>query len=172
MINEKIVKALSDQINAEFYSAYLYLAMSAYAEDETFKGAAHWLFVQAQEEMTHAIHMYKYLLDRDEIPTLPQIDAPEVDFKGFEDIFIKTLEHEKTVTARLNNIAKLAMEENDHALYQFIMWYVNEQVEEEANAKDILGKYKIIGKDNSSLITLDNELGARMFVHPFPMDLA
>ena len=170
MLNEKLCKALNDQVNAEYYSAYLYHAMSAFAESASLKGVANWLFVQAKEEMAHGIHIYQYILDRGASPSLAAIAQPPVSFTGIDDIFEKTLAHEKKVTQSINNIASLAMQENDHACYQFIMWYVNEQVEEEANASDILAKLKMFEGDKRLLLSLDTELAARVFNNPFPTD--
>ncbi|MCL2138241.1 MAG: ferritin [Treponema sp.] len=170
MLNEKLTKALSDQVNAEYYSAYLYHSMSAFAENAALKGFANWLFVQAKEEMAHGIHIYQYILDRGVIPYFASIAQPPISFTGVEDVFEKVLAHEQKVTESINNIATLAMQENDHACYQFIMWYVNEQVEEEANAEEILSKIKMIGDDKGLLLTLDNELITRVFNNPFPTD--
>ena len=167
MINEKVTQALSDQVNAEIYSAYLYLAMSARADRLGFKGFAHWLYVQFQEEMEHGLHIHQHILERGEEPTHATIEAPASDFDSLEAMFEKVLAHERYVTERINHIATLAMQNNDHATYQFIMWYVNEQIEEESTADDILQKLKFI-KDNASMIlALDTELGARVFVNPF-----
>jgi ferritin len=144
--------------------------MSAFAEHSGFKGVANWMFVQAQEEMSHGIHMYQYILDRGAAPSFAAIQLPPVSFTGIDDLFEKVLEHEQKVTKGINNIATLAMQENDHACYQFIMWYVNEQVEEEANASDILNKLQMIGGDKGFLLALDNEFAARVFANPFPTD--
>lgn len=172
MLSETLVAALSGQVNAEYYSAYLYQSMSAYAEDASLRGAANWLWVQVREEMAHAVHMYQYILDRDAIPAFDAIQAPPASssFPDLMSVFKAVLEHEQGVTARLNNIATLSMKENDHATYQFIMWYVNEQVEEESNAKDIIDKLKLIGDNTGQLLTLDNELAARAYINPFPAD--
>ena len=170
MLSEKLTKVLNDQVNAEYYSAYLYHSMSAYAEHAGFKGFANWLFVQAKEEMAHGIHIYQYILDRGTNPSLTAITQPPASFAGFDEVFEQVLAHEQKVTASINNIATLAMQENDHACYQFIMWYVNEQVEEEANAGDILGKIKMIGSNKGLLLSLDNELASRVFTNPFPSD--
>ena len=172
MISENLSRAISEQVNAEYYSAYLYQSMSAWAEDAGLKGAANWLWVQAREEMAHAIHMYQYLLDRDAVPTFAAVEAPPAasSFSGLLDVFQAVLAHEQKVTARINNIATLAMRENDHACYQFIMWYVNEQVEEEANDKAIIDRLKLVGDNSGQLLTLDNELTARVYVNPFPTD--
>jgi len=170
MISDNLTKALNEQVNAEIYSAYLYLAMSASAENMGLKGVANWFFVQTREEMAHAIHMYQYILDRGAAPVLTAIAAPETDFLNVEELFESTYAHEKTVTESINNIATLAMAEHDHACYQFIMWYVNEQVEEEASASDILSKLDLIGESRQYLLNLDQELAARVFNNPFPND--
>ena len=170
MLSEKLTDALNDQVNWEMYSSYIYLSMSAYAESENMKGTANWLYVQAKEEMAHAMHMYQYILDRGSIPCLKEIRAPEASFTDLKDVFEKVYAHELKVTERINNIATLAMSENDHACYQFIMWYVNEQVEEESNAKDIIDRLKLIGSNTGQLLTLDNELAARTYINPFPTD--
>ena len=170
MISETLAKALNDQVNAEFYSAYLYLSMSACMESVGLKGAANWLWIQTQEERSHAIHMFQYILDRGAAPALLAIEAPDAKFSGIKDVFEKTLAHEQKVTERINNIATLAMKENDHACYQFIMWYVNEQVEEEASALDLLSKLELIGDNQGLLLNLDQKLAARVFTNPFPTD--
>ena len=170
MISKALTKALNDQVNAEIYSAYLYLSMSAYAEGAGLKGAASWLYTQAQEEMAHGIHMYQYVLDRGAAPVLPAIQAPEASFAGLPDVFEKVLAHERHVTERINNIATLAMKEHDHACYHFITWYVSEQVEEEASASDILSKLALMGDNKGLLLSLDNELAARTYTNPFPDD--
>jgi len=168
MLSETLTKALNDQVNAEMFSAYLYFSMSAYAEGAGLKGAASWLYSQSQEEMAHAIHMYQYILDRGAAPVLKAIETPEASFGGLKDVFDKVLAHEKKVTGYLNNIATLALKENDHACYHFIMWYVNEQVEEEASASDILLKLDLMGDDKGHLLALDKELGTRKYTNPFP----
>ena len=159
---------LSEQINAEYYSAYLYLAMSASADQMGLKGAATWLFAQAKEEMAHGTHIYQYVLERGAAPAFAAIEMPETKFSDINEIFEKTLAHEQKVTGLINNIATLAMQEADHACYQFIMWFVTEQVEEEATATEILDKLKLAKGNNAALLTLDNELGTRVFVNPFP----
>ena len=168
MINEQLTKALSDQINAEYYSAYLYLAMSAAADGLGLKGAANWLFVQAKEEMAHGTHIYEYMLNRNAVVRFAAIACPPESFSDIKEIFEAVLSHEQKVTQGINLISTLAMKESDHACYQFMMWYVNEQVEEEANATEILDKLRLIGDDTGMLLTLDNELAARVFVDPFP----
>jgi len=168
MLSEKLKTALSEQVNAEYYSAYLYLSMSATADGMGLKGAANWLFAQAQEEMAHGTHMYQYILERGAAPSFAAIEKPPASFVGVNEMFEMVLEHEKKVTKSINAIATLAMQESDHACYQFMMWYVNEQVEEEASAIEVLDKLRLIGDNKGMLLALDNELAARVFVHPFP----
>ena len=168
MLSEKLTKALSDQVNAEYYSAYLYLSMSACADQAGLKGTAHWLFMQAQEEMAHGTNIYQYILKRGEKPSFAVIDVPPSDFSDMSKIFEMVLSHEQEVTRRINAIATMTMQEHDHACYQFIMWYVNEQVEEEASASDILSKVQKMGDNKGLLLGLDTELAARTFVNPFP----
>jgi len=170
MISKKLTQVLNEQVNAEYFSAYLYHSMSAFAENAGLKGIAHWLFIQAREEMAHGVHIYQYILERGAVPSFAAIEKPPVSFSGIEDLFTQVLAHEQKVTALINQVATLAMKENDHACYQFIMWYVNEQVEEEASVSDILSKIKMIGKNKGLLLNLDNELAARTFVNPFPTD--
>jgi len=167
MLKDKLQKAFSDQINAEFYSAYLYLGMSAYTDRLGFKGVANWLYVQAQEEMAHATHMYQHVLDRGAVPTLQDIKAPAGEYGGIKDVFVAIAKHEAHVTELINNIASIAFAENDHASYQFIRWYVNEQVEEESTADEIVSKLEIIGDNTVLLYNLDQELATRAFVDPF-----
>jgi ferritin len=168
MLSEQLTKALSNQVNAEYYSAYLYLAMSAAASGMGLKGTANWLFAQAQEEMAHGTHMYEYILERGMSPVFMSIEEPPASFADANEIFTKVLEHERKVTKLINALATMAMEESDHASYQFMMWYVNEQVEEESGAAEILDKLRLLGDNKGFLLALDNELAARKFVNPFP----
>lgn len=166
-MNKNLLNALDEQVNAELYSAYLYLAMSAHADRMGFKGFANWLYIQFREETEHGLHIRDFILERGETPTHSVIASPEADFGTLEEMFEKVLAHEKHVTKLINDIATLAMKENDHATYQFIMWYVNEQVEEESSAEDILVKLKHINGNTALAFSLDTELAARVFVNPF-----
>ncbi|MDR1160609.1 MAG: ferritin [Syntrophomonadaceae bacterium] len=167
MIKENISKVLSEQVNAEYYSAYLYLIMSAYADRTGFKGVANWLFIQAQEEMAHGTHIYQHILERGGAPAFADVKTPEAALGSIKDVFKKVVAHEEYVTGLINNIATIALKENDHATYNFIMWYVNEQIEEEASANEILNKIDFIGDNLSLLYNLDVELSARVFTDPF-----
>ena len=168
MLSEKLTNAMSEQVNAEYYSAYLYLAMSAAADRIGLKGAANWLFVQAQEELAHGTHMYRYILLRDATPSFSSIAQPREMFADINEIFTEALSHEQSITKRINSLAALAMQESDHACYQFLGWYVREQVEEEASATEVLDKLRLMGDGQGPLLVLDNELGARVFADPFP----
>jgi ferritin len=167
MLKETLVNALSDQVNAEYFSAYLYLSMYAEAERMGFKGIANWLRIQAKEEIAHGSNMLNHIIERGASPTFKDIKFIPIEYKNMESIFEKVLSHERYVTELINNIATLAMKENDHATYNFIMWYVNEQIEEESTAADILTKIKMIGDNSGLLYNLDTEMGTRTFVAPF-----
>ncbi|MDR0720633.1 MAG: ferritin [Treponema sp.] len=170
MIKESIVKALSDQANAEYYSAYLYLAMSAYADRAGYKGIANWLFIQAKEEIAHGSHIYGHILERGAVPLFADIKVPETSFNSIKEVFEKVLNHERHVTSLIDKIATLAEEEKDHATYNFIMWYVNEQIEEEATAGDILAKINLTNSHPGLLFSLDAEFGTRVCNDPFAGD--
>ena len=161
-----LFRSISEQVNKEIFSAFLYLAMSDWCEQKGLKGSATWLYVQYQEEMTHGQNLYHYLHYRGESAKLFPVEKPESEFKNLLDIFEKVLAHEKTVTASIDNLATISMETRDHAAYNFLQWYVSEQVEEESNANDIIAKLKLAGNDLSGLLMIDTELGARTFAAP------
>jgi ferritin len=167
MIKETVEKALNSQLNAEYYSAYLYLSMAAYTEHAGFKGIANWLFIQAREEMAHGTHLYHHILERGAQPVLAEIKAPAASYSGVKDIFEKVLAHERHVSELINRIAALAQEAQDHASYHFIMWYVDEQVEEEAAAEEILNRITMMGDNTALLYHLNAEFAARTFTDPF-----
>lgn len=166
MINEKVGKVLNEQVNKEFYSAYLYLAMSAYFSDLGLLGFANWMRVQAQEEQAHAMLMYDFLIDRGEKVVLTAIDAPVTNWSGPLSVMEEVLTHEVYVTSLINNIYTVAEEVKDRATMSYMNWFIDEQVEEEANAQDIISKLKLIGDDKSALYLLDKDLAARVFVQP------
>jgi ferritin len=167
MIKENLSRALSEQAGAEYYSAYLYLSMAAYADRAGFKGIANWLFVQAREEMAHGTRIYRYLLERGAVPVFGEIKAPPASYGGVRELFEKVLAHEQGVTEGINRIATLAAEEKDHAAYQFLSWYVNEQVEEESSAEDLVSKVRLIEGSPGLLYNLDAALASRVFTDPF-----
>jgi ferritin len=170
MMKDSLVKALNDQFNAEYYSAYLYLAMSAYADRLEYKGIANWLAVQAKEELAHGTHIYRYLLERGAAPSFQDVKAPEVSFESLKAVFEKALSHERHVTELINRIAALALDEKDHAAYYFIQWYVDEQVEEESEAEYLVVQFSRIGDNPALLYSIDAQLGARRFTDPFAKD--
>lgn len=167
MIQEELTNGLSKQLNFEFYSSYLYLSMSSRCSRNGFVGFANWLHVQAQEEMAHAMHLYQYILDRGAQPSLPAIPAPDNNFENILAIFKDVLQHEEKVTDAINALSTTALNLNDHSAYQFLQWYVNEQVEEVANADLIYQKLQHIGDNTALLFMMDNELATRVFVDPF-----
>ena len=166
MLKEKVLKALNEQINAEQYSAFLYLSMSAWLEEKGLPGFANWMYVQYQEELTHANKLFKYVNERGGRVELKGIDQMPVEFERVKSVAEMTLEHEQHVTALINNLVDVATEERDHATISFLTWFVDEQVEEEANATEILDNLKLIegeGKGNG-LFMIDRELRQRKFI--------
>lgn len=166
MINEKVEKIIIDQINKELYSAYLYLSMSAYFSNIGLLGFANWMRIQTQEEQAHGMLMYDYLINRGVNITLDAIDAPPSDWRSSLQVMESVLKHEEYVTSLINEIVSVAEEAKDRATMSYFNWFVDEQVEEEANAQDIISKLKLIGDDKSALYLLDKDLAARVFVAP------
>ncbi len=163
-ISTKMQKAINDQINAEFWSAYMYLSMSAYFENRGLKGFAHWMRIQFREEQTHALKFLDYLAARGGKVELQPISPVATDWKDATDAFSETFEHEQKVTALINSLMYMAIEEKDFATQSFLKWFIDEQVEEEATALEILDKLKLINNHPQGLFMLDKELGARPLV--------
>ena len=166
MISRKIEEALNGQLNAEFYSAYLYLSMAGYFESIDIKGFANWMLVQVQEEQFHAMKLYDYIFERGGKVTLHTIDAPPADWKSPLAVFEATLEHEQKVTGLVNDLMYLAREERDNASEIYLQWFVNEQVEEESNVNTVLGQLKLIKDSPQGLFMMDNQMGQRVFTPP------
>jgi len=160
-MDKKMEKAMNEQINKELYSSYLYLGMVAYFEAENLGGFAQWMRIQASEEISHAMKFFNFINERGGTVTLEAIDKPPVKYSSPEDVFKKTLEHEKLVTASINNLYALAREINDNASLIFLEWFVTEQVEEEKNPTDILGKLKYVTSQPAGILMMDKELGLR-----------
>ena len=166
MINEKMREALNGQLNAELYSAYLYLSMAAYFESADLPGFANWMRVQFQEEQFHAMKFFDYIIDRGGRVTLRDIKAPPSDWNSPLAIFEATLAHEQKVTGLINDLVSLAREEQDNASEIYLQWYVHEQVEEENNVGTVLGQLKLIKDSPQALFMLDKELSQRVFTPP------
>jgi len=168
MLSASMQKAINSQINAEFYSSYLYLAMSAHFESMSLAGMANWMRMQAQEEMFHGMKMYDFVHERGGKVVLSAISKPPANWKTPLAVFSEVLKHEQKVTALINELVNAALDERDHATNIFLQWFVTEQVEEEASASAIVDKLKMIGKDANGLFVLDQELGQRVFTPPPP----
>lgn len=166
MLSKKMEQAINEQINAEFYSSYLYLAMSAHLKDTGLHGCAAWMEAQTEEEWFHGMKIYGYLCERGSRITLKAIAQPPAKWQSCPAVFTDVLKHEQEVTRLINNLVNLAQDEGDHASNVFLQWFIEEQVEEEATAKAILDKLKLIGDDTHSLFILDKELGQRVFTPP------
>jgi len=166
MLNKTMATALNEQMNREFYSAYLYLSMSAYSAYIGLKGAANWFYVQYQEEMVHFDKLYHYVLNQGALVELKAVQAPPIEFKSLMDMFEQTLKHEQFITQSINERVDLAIKEKDHATEVFLQWYVTEQVEEEANDNDVLARLRLAGKDGNGLFMVDKELATRVFTPP------
>ncbi len=168
MLKKSVETAINQQINAEFHSAYLYLSMSSYCQSIGMAGCANWLKVQYQEELAHATHFFDYVLERGGRVILTPIAAVDADFKNVMHVFEETLQHELKVTGLINNLMDIAIQESDHAAKSFLQWFVDEQVEEEANVEQILNNLRLINGEGQGLLMMDREMQARVFVNPFP----
>lgn len=166
MIKKEVLNALNEQINAESYSAYMYLSMAAYFEGMGLSGFAHWMKIQYQEEAAHALKFFNYVTERGGRVILKSIDQVPVDFDSIVEVFKKTLEHECHVTTLINNLMDVAITASDHASQSFLKWFVDEQVEEEANVEKILATLKLINGQGHGIFMIDRELSQRVFVDP------
>jgi len=166
MLSEKMLEDLNLQLNRELYSGYLYLSMSAYFSSKGMPGFANWMRVQAQEELTHAMKFFDYILKSGGSVKVLPIDAPPTDWANPLEVFQETLRHEQKVTSHINNLMDLAISQKDHATGNFLQWFISEQVEEEENARNILDRLSLAGEERGLLFILDQELGKRVFVAP------
>lgn len=164
MISPRLEKELNAQINREFYSAYLYLSMSAYFAENNLSGFSNWMKVQFEEEQAHAMKMYNFLLERGGKVELDPIEKPKAVWEGIVNVYEEVLAHEQTVTASINDLVNVAIEEKDHATVTFLQWYVNEQVEEEASVSELLEQLRLIEGKGAGLFMLDREAKQRVFV--------
>ncbi len=166
MLHKSVAKLLNEQINKEFYSAYLYMDMANYYSYESLSGFENWFFVQMQEERDHALLFRKYLLNNGEVVNLAAIDAPSFKYENFREPLVMALEHEQFVTASINAIYEEAYKIRDFRTMQFLDWFIKEQGEEEKNSDDNIKKYELFANDSKGLYTLDNELKARIYTAP------
>jgi ferritin len=161
MLSKAMQDAINEQIKNELYSAYLYLAMAAYSEANSLSGFAHWLRVQSDEEVAHAMKFFDFVNERGGRVVLHAIDQPPVEFESPVEIFEQTLNHERKVTGMIHHLYELALEEKDYPAQVMLHWFIDEQVEEESNATQILDTLKMIGDKGQALVMLDRELAKR-----------
>lgn len=166
MISKKMQDALNEQINAELYSAYLYLAMESYFESLNLAGFANWMRIQTQEEALHAMKIYDFVNERGGKVTLKAIAQPPAKWASPLAVFEAVYKHEQKVTGLINELVNLAVKEKDHATNSFLQWFVNEQVEEESSANAMVQKVKMVNKTPGGIFMLDKELGQRVFTPP------
>jgi ferritin len=166
MLKDNMQEELNKQFNAELYSSYLYLSMSAYFQSTDLTGFANWMLVQAQEELMHAMKFYDYINERGGRVVLREIAAPQTEWESPQAAFEHVYSHEQKVTGLINDLMEQAIKEKDHASNNFLSWFVTEQVEEESTASETLQKIKLAGQDGSGLLLLNQELGLRVFTPP------
>lgn len=162
-MDKGLVKSINDQINFELYSAYIYLSMASHFKAQNLNGFANWMDVQVQEELVHTTKFYNFLHDRNEDVEFGAIAKPPAKWDSPLAVFEHALKHEQLVTKRINSLADQAAKVSDHATSNFLQWFINEQVEEEANATNVIQQIKLFG---DSLFMLDRELGQRVFTPP------
>ena len=161
MASKAVVKAINDQIAMEFKAAYTYLSMSAYFEDKSLPGFAHWMRMQYEEELTHALRLFDFLADLGERVELKAIEKPPAKYDSTLAAFKAALGHEKKVTAAINKIYDLAVEEGHYPTQLQMQWFVNEQVEEEKSVGDVITQLEMVGDSGPALLMLDKQLGGR-----------
>jgi len=165
-MSDELYQALNEQMNFEFYSSQVYLAMAAYCSGESLDGFANFFIVQAEEERFHAMKMYKYLNDRGRRATIAGMDNPNNDYHSVLQVYEHGYEHEQIVTKRIYHLSDLALNEREHATMQFLKWFIDEQVEEEAMFDSIIQKLKRIDRDSNAFYMLDAEFAQRVFTPP------
>jgi Ferritin-like protein len=163
MLSKKLETALNAQVNAEFWSAYLYLSIASYFESKGFAGMANWMRVQFKEEQDHALKFYDFVISRGGKITLNPIEAVPTTWTNPLEVFTETLAHEQKVTELINSLYALATKENDYATQSMLHWFIDEQVEEEKNAQNIIDSLKMIGDDGLGVYQLDKELATRVY---------
>jgi ferritin len=161
MISNTMQKAINEQINKELYSSYLYLSMAAHFENKNLPGFARWMYAQADEEHEHGMKFFQHLVDRGGMVELTAIAGPETDWKTNLDVFKQVQEHEVVVTASIYTLYELALKEKDYPAQVMLQWFINEQVEEEKNAADIVQQLELIDAKGTAIMMLDHQLGKR-----------
>ena len=161
MIPKPVEKAMNKQMNLELYSSYVYLSMSAYFDSLNLEGFAHWMRLQSQEELTHSMKLFDFILERDGDVDLTAVKAPTKTWKSPLAACQNALDHEKLNTKQINDLMELSFKHKDHATRIFLQWFVEEQVEEESTALALVEKVKLVGKDSGALYILDQDLGKR-----------
>ncbi len=161
MISEKMQVALNEQLNKELFSSYLYKSMAAYFEDKNYTGMAHWMKMQAEEEHIHATKLYDFIIKVGSRVRLKAIDEPQFEWASPKAAFEAAYEHEQFISKNINDLLDLAIDERDHATSTFLHWYVDEQVEEEANAAEIVRNFEMVEDSKGGLFLLDRELANR-----------
>ena len=172
MLSTKLHNAINAQVNAELWSAYLYLAMSLDAEAKGYKGVANWFYVQFQEEQAHARIFMNYLNSREAKVELLPIDPVPSTWNSVLDMFKQTLEHEKKVTGLIQNLMTIAKEDKDYASENRLIWFIDEQVEEEESARDMIANFEAVEGNKYGMYMLDKELSARIYNAPSPLATA
>ena len=158
MLQDAIIKKLNEQINLEFYSSNVYLQMSAWCSANGYEGAAAFLLRHADEEMMHMQKLFTYVNETTGMPLLGKIEAPKNDYKSLKEVFEITLEHEKFVTAKINELVEVTFQHKDYSTFNFLQWYVAEQHEEEKLFSSIIDKFNLVGEDGRSLYYIDRDL--------------
>lgn len=166
MLSPKLEKALNEQINAEMFSAYLYLAMVAYFQDKNLSGFANWMTVQNQEETFHAMKFFKYVAERGGRVTLDAIEKPQFEWESPLAAMEAAQKHEAYISGRINNLMDLAIKEKDHATANFLNWFVAEQVEEEDSVNEVVQKLRMVGTGGGGLFMMDRDMATRVFTPP------
>jgi len=166
MISKKMEDALNGQVNAELYSAYLYLSMESYFKSKNLNGFANWMRVQTQEEMMHVMKIYDFIDERGGRIILKAVEGPPTDWDSPLAVFEAAYSHEQKVSGLVNDLVDLAIKEKDHATNTFLQWFVNEQVEEEASADQVVQQLKMVENAPGGVFLLDRELGQRVFTAP------
>lgn len=169
MMSDNLKNAINAQINAELWSAYLYLSMSMDAEAKGHKGVANWFYIQFREEQDHARIFMNYLNSRDEKVQLMSVESVPTEWNSVLDMFKQTLEHERKVTAMINNLSAIAAQDNDFASANRLVWFIDEQIEEEESAREMIAAFEAVEGNKYGMYMLDKELAARTYATPSPL---